>query len=121
MSSIRLRQDQIVRLRKSGCGPRCIAYALKRWRRGDFTITPAAARGKGANALQVYPIWRKPDGVTDAELRAVLDAHWATPDTVMREKLKREIAYWDGVIADQFAKLAAKGPFMIETTPQDGE
>ena len=121
MSSIRLRQDQIARLRKDGYGARCIAYALKRWRRGDFTITPATTRAKGADALQVYPIWRKPEGVTDAELRAVLDAHWATPDTILQEKINREIAYWDGIIAAEFAKLAAKGPFVIETTPEDGE
>ena len=50
MSSIRLRQDQIARLRKDGYGARCIAYALKRWRRGDFTITPATTRAKGADA-----------------------------------------------------------------------
>ena len=121
MSSIRLRQDQIARLRRDGSGPRCIAYALKRWRRGDFTITPATSRAKGTEALQVYPIWRKPEGVTDAELRAVLDAHWATPDTIMQERCTRQIAYWDGVIAAEFAKLAAKGPFVFETTPGNGE
>ena len=121
MSSIRLRQDQIARLRAEGYGARRIEYALKRWRRGDFTIAPATTRAKGAEALQVYPIWRKPEGVTDAEIRAVLDAHWATPDTVLQAQCKKEREYWDGVIAAELAKLAAKGPFVIETTPEDGE
>ena len=121
MSSIRLRKDQIARLRKSDCGSRCIAHALKRWKRGDFTITQNTSRAKGESTLQIYPIWRKPEGVTDAEIRAVLDAHWATPDTVMREKLAREIAYLDGVIAAEFAKLAAKGPFVIENSEESDE
>ena len=118
MSSIRLRADQIARLRKDGYAARCIDYAIRRWRRGDFEITPAR-REPGAEPLQVFPIWKKPEGVTDAELRAVLDAHWSTPDKVLQEQCDREIAYWDGIIEAEFAKLAARGPYI--EVPPDGE
>lgn len=119
MSSVRLHPAQIERLRKSGQGPRIIAYALKRWQRGDFVIDCSKKREKGAALLQIYPIWRKPEGVSDAQLRAILDAHFATPDVELHNRLTKEIAYLDGVIAQEFAMLAAKGPFIIETTPEE--
>ena len=37
MASVRLREEQIRRLRESGNAAALIRYAVKRWKRGDFT------------------------------------------------------------------------------------
>ena len=107
MASVRLREEQIRRLRESGNVAALIRYAVKRWKRGDFTIGTKPKRRRGGELLQVFPIWRKPDGVADWQLREILDRHFAVRD-VARDK---EIARLDREIAEMFKLLP---PFIIE-------
>ena len=107
MASVRLREEQIRRLRESGNAAALIRYAVKRWKRGDFTIGTKPKRRRGGELLQVFPIWRKPDGVADWQLREILDRHFAVRD-VARDK---EIARLDREIAEMFKLLP---PFIIE-------
>ena len=107
MANVRLREEQIRRLRESGNVAAIIRYAVKRWKRGDFTIGTKPKRRRGGELLQVFPIWRKPDGVADWQLREILDRHFAVRD-VARDK---EIARLDREIAEMFKLLP---PFIIE-------
>ena len=89
MASVRLREEQIRRLRESGNVAALIRYAVKRWKRGDFTIGTKPKRRRGGELLQVFPLWRKPDGVTDWQLREILDQHWAVRDVTHDRELAR--------------------------------
>ncbi len=107
MASVRLRADQIQRLREKGNAGAIIRYAVRRWKRGDFVIGNKPKRKRGGELLQVFPIWRKVDGVADWQLREILDRHFAVRD-VARDK---EIARLDREIAEMFKLLP---PFIIE-------
>ena len=111
MASVRLRADQIQRLRESGNAAAIIRYAVKRWKRGDFTIGTKPKRRRGGELLQVFPIWRKPDGVADWQLREILDQHWAVRDEAFMAYLEKDIARLDKEIAEMFKLLP---PFIIE-------
>ena len=65
-----------------------------------------------------YAVWRKPEGITDKLLRAILDAHFTTPDVERQQELERSIAHLDKIIEQEFALLASKGPFIIEDIEQ---
>ena len=120
MASVRLRADQIARLRrerKEAYMPPAatIRYAMRRWKRGDFTIGAKPKRHRGGEQLQIFPLWKKPDGVEDWQLRAILDCHWAIPDEILlrecraeRERLDREIA----------AMLKSQPPYFVEKEEQ---
>lgn len=110
MSSVRLHSDQVARLKKIPAGPRVIHYAVKRWKRGDFVIESAKIRRDGKNQLQLYPIWEKPSGVNDSQIRDILDAHFATPD----RRIEAEMMRLDAVIAHELAMIEAKGPCIFE-------
>lgn len=103
--------DQIRRLREKGDAGRVIQYAVHRWRRGDFVIGKKPRRKKGGDLLQVFPLWRKPDGVEDWQLREILDQHWKVPDEALHAKLKEEIAMLDKEIAEMYKLLPT---FIIE-------
>ena len=111
MASVRLRADQIQRLHESGTPAAIIRYAVKRWKRGDFTIGSKPKRTRGGELLQVFPIWRKPDGVADWQLREILDQHWAVRDEAFMAYLEKDIARLDKEIAEMFKLLP---PFIIE-------
>ena len=111
MASVRLRADQIGRLRESGNAAAIIRYAVRRWRRGDFVIGTKPKRKSGGEILRVFPIWRKVDGVADWQLREILDRHWAVRDEKFQAKCDREIAMLDSGIAEMFKTLP---PFVIE-------
>ena len=115
MASVRLRADQIQRLRESGSAAQIIRYAVRRWKRGDFAIGEKPKRRKGGEVLAVFPLWKKPDGVEDWQLRAILDQHWKNPDAAFREQIGQEIERLDREIAEMFKLLP---PFVIES---DGE
>lgn len=95
MASVRLAVEQIDRLRESDNAAAVIRHALRRWQRGDFVIAKRPKRQKRQNSLQVYPLWQKPDGVADWQLREILDAHFRTPDAELRNKCDAEIARLD--------------------------
>lgn len=118
MSSVRLRKEQAERLRRSGYGPEIIRMAVERYRRGDFGTldTRDAAADAG---LVLYPIWKKPEGVKDALLRRILDAHWTKPDGERAERIRRELDYWRQVAAIEKAKVAAMGSFIVVKEAQD--
>ena len=107
MASVRLREDQIRRLREKDNAAAVIRYAVKRWKRGDFAIGAKPKRTRRGELLQVFPIWRKPDGVADWQLREILDQHWSVRDT----SRDAEIARLDREIAEMFKILP---PVIIE-------
>ncbi len=111
MASIRLRADQIDRLRECDNASAVIRYAVHRWRRGDFVIGAKPRRKKGGEILRVFPIWKKADGIADWQYREILDRHWAVRDEEFEKKLDREIAALDREIAGMFQLLP---PFVIE-------
>ncbi len=115
MASVRLRAEQIDRLRESGNAAAIIRYAVRRWRRGDFVIGTKPKRKSGGEILRVFPIWRKVDGVADWQLREILDQHWAVRDEKFQAKIDRDIAMLDKGIAEMMQLLP---PFVIEG---DGE
>lgn len=85
MSSVRLRQDQIDRLRASGMGAAIIRHAVMRYRRGDFVIGAQEKPRDKQNILRVFAIWKKPKGIEDWQLREILDCHFEM------EAVEREI------------------------------
>lgn len=114
MASVRLRKDQVERLRGSGYGPEILRVAVERYRRGDFGTLEDQQDTRGHDVLVLYPIWRKPEGIRDAQLRRILDAHWAKPDTIRAERLRREMEYWRQVADVEMAKIKAMGPFVVK-------
>ncbi len=113
MASVRLRAEQIERLRKMGGASAIIRYAVKRWKRGDFTISDKPEK-RNKEPLQVFPLWKELDGIEDWQLREILDRHFEVLDEALHKQLTEEIKRLDGVIAAEFAQLAARGPFIIE-------
>ena len=79
MDSIRLRTDQIAKLRKvPGLGASIIATAIRRYERGEIVIRLLPNEQKGEDALQVFPL-RKAPRYPDDHVRLILDAHFASP------------------------------------------
>lgn len=120
MSSVRLRKDQIERLRASGQGAEMIRWAVSRWKRGDFVTGNSVKKKYCNNLLQVYSLWRKPSGISDSLLREILDLHFAIPDLIRQKKLDAEIAFQDRIIEEQF-KLIPKGPIILENLGGEDE
>ena len=108
MSSIRLRKDQIDRLRASGMGAAIIRHAVKRWKRGDFVIGNAETERKDKNLLQIFPIWRKPKGVVDWQIREILDKHFAVKDAVLQARINRELEAAERDVEELFAQYRVK-------------
>ena len=90
MSSVRLRTDQIERLRKSGNAAAVIRYAVMCYKRGDFPGLRASRKKTGK--LAVLSIWKEIPGISGAKLRAIIDAHFSKPDAVRLAEIDREIA-----------------------------
>lgn len=111
MGSVRLRADQIQRLRESGQAAATIRHALQRWKRGDFVIGSKPKRKKCDELLQVFPLWKELDGVEDWQLRAILDQHWKVRDEILMKECEREIAQLDKIIDEMMRNLP---PFFIE-------
>ena len=108
MRSIRLRQDQIDRLRQSKApASSVLRTAVDRFRRGDIVI-----QNKGSTEpdtpvlpLRVYAFRTKPKGYSDAELRDILDAHLNNPMD----------------FSDEIARLDKEIEFMITSIQRRGE
>lgn len=123
MSSVRLRTDQIERLRKSGNAQATIRYALMRYQRGDFGNIRARKPQKGA-PLAVFPLYGViPNKITDAKLRLILDAHFKTPDAVRLAEIDREIAELDKQIAEMMKVYAVRPDraFIFENDNEEEE
>lgn len=123
MSSIRLRKDQIDRLRASGMGAAIIRHAVKRWKRGDFVIGNAETERKDKNLLQIFPIWRKPKGVVDWQIREILDKHFAVKDAVLQARINRELEAAERDVEELFAQYRVKtqAGYLLEEERDDDE
>lgn len=99
MSSMRLRPDQVEALRKFERPADVIHCAVRRWRAKEIVIGNAPKEKKSAKLL-LFPIWRKPDGLRDDQIRAIIDAHLQAPIDY-----SKQIAENDRLIADLFSAL----------------
>ena len=111
MPSVRLYLDQIERLRDSGCGAEIIRQAVARYRRGELVVKMREKMPKGA-ILPRFPLGKAPEGIDCATLRAILDAHFATPLPDAAEN-DREIARLDREINLHFKELQ-KQEYILE-------
>ena len=120
MASVRLRPDQIERLRASGNAAAVIRHAVMRYQRGDF---PGLRVKKTRGKLAVLSLWREIPGITGAKLRAILDAHFSKPDAVLRAKCEAEIAELDKQIADMMAACCARPDraYILAETEEDDD
>lgn len=114
MASVRLRADQIQRLRECQNASEVVRRAIFRWKRGDFVIGKPKCK-KGENMLHVFPLWKKPEGVEDWQIREILDQNWNIPDTKFQEELKQEIAKLDREISEM---MRCMPPFIIGGTAE---
>lgn len=106
MVNVRLRPDQIERLRASGNAAAVIRHAVMRYKRGDFKPL-RVSRKRGGVPLATLSLWHDP-GVKPDQLRAILDAHFKTPDAVLRKQCAEEIAELDKQIADMMASCCVR-------------
>ena len=109
MPSVRLYPDQIDRLRASGCGAEIIRQAVRRWLAGEVVLSHTSRR-KGQKVLQFN--LKHVQGVDCATLRAILDAHFATPLPDAAEN-DREIARLNREIGLYFKELE-KQEYILE-------
>ena len=106
MASVRLRIDQIERLRASGNAAAVIRHAVMRYQRGDFPGLRASTKKTGK--LAVMSLWKEIPGISGAKLRAIIDAHFSKPDAVLRAKCAAEIAELDKQIADMMVSCCVR-------------
>lgn len=110
MTSIRLRQDQIDRLRSSGMGQAVLRHALMRYRRGDFVIKKSPPKNDSSKILHVYPIYKKPPNLEGWQIREILDCHFAVKDAVLQARIRKEMEAVQKEIDEQMAILHAMAP-----------
>lgn len=99
MSSMRLRPDQVEALKRFERPADVIHCAVRRWRKGEIVIGNGEKQ-KRSEKLLLFPIWRKPDGLRDDQIRAILDAHLAAPIDY-----SKQTAECDRLIAELFSAL----------------
>lgn len=92
MASIRLRPDQIKRLKITGNVRAVIAHAIMRYERGDFVIPKRQKKDKTKEVLQVVPLSRKFEKYTDWQIRMILDKHFAIKDAVLQADCDAKLA-----------------------------
>lgn len=118
MKNVRLRPDQIERLRASGNAAAVIRHAVMRYKRGDFKNVRNKVIFGGR--MKTLSLWTDP-GIKAEKLRAILDAHFSTPDAVHQAKCKTEIAKLDAEIAEMM-KVYSQSPtnqYRIKPTEED--
>lgn len=113
MASIRLRKDQIERLRKSGNASAVIRHAISRFKRGDFQIPETNKEKFGADKLNVFPLWKDIDEYQDWQIRAILDKHFSIKDAILQKHCDEEIAKLD-IEIEYLMKRFTNQPFIIE-------
>lgn len=123
MTSVRLRPDQIARLRASGMGAAIIRHAIMRYRRGDFVIKTAPPPHDKQIILCVYPLQKKPKGVEDWQLREILDKHFAIKDAVLQARIDKELKAAEREAENLLALYRAKSTagYIIETDKDTDE
>ena len=123
MTSVRLRPDQIARLRASGMGAAIIRHAIMRYRRGDFVIKTAPPPRDKQIILRVYPLQKKPKGLQDWQLREILDSHWAIKDAVLQARIDKELKAAEREAENLLALYRAKSTpgYIIETDKDTDE
>ena len=107
MVNVRLRPDQIERLRASGNAAATIRHAVMRYRRGDFKRKLRNREAKRGIRMGTISLWNDP-GIKADKLRAVLDAHFLIPDAVHQAKCAAEIAVLDEQIAEMMASCCVR-------------
>ena len=118
MASVRLRKDQIERLKKSGNGSAVIRHALMRYKRGDFVIPETKQEKFGKDLLQVYPLYKDIPDFEDWQIRAILDKHFSIKDAVHQKYCDDELAKVNKEI-DYLMKLFTNQPYIIEKENED--
>lgn len=103
MPTIRLRIDQIEHLRRSD-PPKELRLAIDRWRSGEIVVGMDNKRNYGANLPQ-FTVWKRPSGLTDSQIRAILDAHFANPVDHSR-KIAR--------LTEKIATMMPNGEYILE-------
>ena len=91
MSSIRLRPDQIARLKKTGNIRAIILRAIERYERGDFVIPKRDKKKKPKEVLRVVSISKPFEKYTDNQIRKILDQHFRIPDWKFRQQCQAQI------------------------------
>lgn len=99
MSSMRLRPDQVEALKRFDRPADVIHCAVRRWRKGEIVIGNDK-KNKRSEKLLLFPIWKKPPGLRDDEIRAILDAHLQAPIDH-----SKQLAAYDRQIADIMGAL----------------
>lgn len=89
MSSMRLRPDQVEALKRFERPADVIHCAVRRWRAKQIVIGNEPKEKKSGKLL-LFPIWKKPDGLNDAQIRAIIDAHLAAPIDYSKEIAARD-------------------------------
>ena len=122
MMNVRLWPDQIERLRATGNAAATIRYAVMRYRRGDFKRKLRNREVKRGIRMGTISLWKDP-GVKPDQLRAILDAHFKTPDAVRLAEIDREIAELDKQIAEMMNLYAVRPDraFILENDNEDTE
>jgi hypothetical protein len=113
MASIRLRIDQIERLRKSGNASAVIRHAISRYKRGDFQIPEKNNEKFGNEKLKVFPLWKDIAEYQDWQIRAILDKHFSIKDAVLQKHCDEELAKVNREI-EQLMKLYTNQPYILE-------
>ena len=113
--SLGLQRDQLQdldkRAKKAGCSKaQFIYYAIKRWKRGDFTIPE---QDPGEKDIVPLAIWKKVD-LKDWQVRCILRKHFETPD----ERLSRELER-SNRICEELLKLYTGKPFIFEDKEEE--
>lgn len=91
MSSIRLRPDQIARLKQTGNIRAIILRAIERYERGDFVIPKREKKKKPKEVLRVVSISKPFEKYTDNQIRKILDQHFRIPDWKFRQQCQTQI------------------------------
>ncbi|MCQ2378016.1 MAG: hypothetical protein MJ016_02250 [Victivallaceae bacterium] len=103
---VRLYSDQIGRL---GCDHQAtIRAAVRRYHAGEIVVknaTPAKIR-----AILPLSVSTRFDGIDDALLRQILDAHFAEPEP-RSARIAAELQKWDAICREMLDNLP---PFIIE-------
>lgn len=91
MSSIRLRPEQIARLKQTGNVRAVILHAIERYERGDFVIPKREKKKKPKEVLRVVSIRKPFEKYTDSQIRKILDQHFRIPDWKFRQQCQVQI------------------------------
>lgn len=113
--SIGLQREQLEDLNKRSKEARCskasfIYYAIKRWKRGDFTIPE---QDPGEHDIVPLVVWKRVD-LQDWQVRCILRKHFEIPDQERCKELERLTR-----ICDELMKMYTGKPFIFENPEEE--